>query len=54
MRTAYKISVEKPEEKRLVRRPRRRWEDKSKMDIKEIGCENEIVWLTIRSGGGLV
>jgi hypothetical protein len=33
-RNAYRISVGKPEGKRPVRRPRRRWEDNIKMDLK--------------------
>ena len=28
----------KPEGKRLLGRPRRRWEDNIKMDIQEVGC----------------
>jgi hypothetical protein len=36
-RNAYRILVGKPEEKRLLGRPRRRWEDNIKMDLGEIG-----------------
>jgi hypothetical protein len=32
-----KISVHKPEGKRPLGRPRRRWEDNIKMDLREIG-----------------
>jgi hypothetical protein len=39
MRHAYKILVEMPEGKRPVVRPRRRWEDNIKMDLREIGSE---------------
>jgi hypothetical protein len=35
-RNALKILVEKPEGKILLGRPRHRWEDNIKMDIKEI------------------
>ena len=28
----------KPESKRPLGRPRRRWEDNNKMDIQEVGC----------------
>ena len=28
----------KPERKRPLRRPRRRWEDNIKMDLQEVGC----------------
>jgi hypothetical protein len=34
---AYRIWVGKPEEKRPLRRPRRRWEDNIRMDLREIG-----------------
>jgi hypothetical protein len=30
--------VQKPEGKRPLRRPRRRWEDNIKMDVQEVGC----------------
>jgi len=30
--------VGKAEEKRLLGRPRRRWEDNIKMDLQEVGC----------------
>jgi hypothetical protein len=36
-RNAYRILVGKPEGKRPLRRPRRRWEDNIKMDLREIG-----------------
>jgi hypothetical protein len=39
MRNAYKIVVRKPEGKRQLRRPRLRWEDNIKMDLREIGLE---------------
>jgi hypothetical protein len=35
-RTAYRILVGKPEGKRPLGRPRRRWEDNIKMDLTEI------------------
>jgi hypothetical protein len=37
MRNVYKISVTKPEEKRSLGRPRCRWEDNIKMDLREAG-----------------
>jgi len=37
-RRAYRILVGKPEGKRLLGRPRLRWEDNIKMDLKEVGC----------------
>jgi hypothetical protein len=33
----YKILVRKPEGKRPLGRPRRRWEDNIKMDLRDIG-----------------
>jgi hypothetical protein len=33
-RNPYRVLVEKPERKRLVRRPRRRWVDSIKIDLK--------------------
>jgi hypothetical protein len=38
-RNAYMILVEKSEGKRSMRRPRRRWVDNIKMDLKEIGWD---------------
>jgi hypothetical protein len=37
MRNRYSILVVKPEGKRPLGRPRRRWEDNIVMDVKEIG-----------------
>ena len=34
----YRVLVGKPEGKRLLGRPRRRWEDNIKMDLQEVGC----------------
>ena len=36
-RGVHRVLVAKPEEKRPLGRPRRRWEDNIKMDLKEIG-----------------
>ena len=36
-RRAFKISTDTPAGKRSLRRPRRRWEDNIRMDLKEIG-----------------
>jgi hypothetical protein len=36
-RKVYKVLVGKPEGKRPLERPRRRWEDGVRMDLKEIG-----------------
>jgi hypothetical protein len=37
VRGTYNILVGRPEERRPLRRPRRRWEDNIKMDLREIG-----------------
>jgi hypothetical protein len=34
----YRVLVGKPEGKRQLGRPRRRWEDNIKMDVQEVGC----------------
>ena len=36
-RGVHRILVGKPEGKRPLQRPRRRWEDNIKMDLKEVG-----------------
>jgi len=38
MRGVYRVLVGKPEGKRPLGRPRRRWEDNIKMDIQEVEC----------------
>ena len=40
-RNAYRILVGKPEGKRSLRRPRRRWEDNIRMDLREVDCDPE-------------
>ena len=37
-RGVYRILVGKPEGKRPLGRPKRRWEDNIKMDLQEVGC----------------
>jgi hypothetical protein len=34
----YRVLVGKPEGKRPLGRPRRRWEDNVRMDLQEVGC----------------
>jgi hypothetical protein len=36
-RKVYKVLVEKPKGKRPLGRPRRRWEDRVRMDLRKIG-----------------
>jgi hypothetical protein len=38
-RNAYRILVGKPEGKRPLGRPRRRWVDNIKMDLREMECD---------------
>ena len=38
-RDAYGVSVGKPEGKRPLGRPRRRWEGNIKMYLREVGCD---------------
>jgi hypothetical protein len=38
MSGVYKVLVGKPEEKRSLVRPRRRWKDNIKVDLQKVGC----------------
>ena len=42
----YRFLVGKPEEKRLLWRPRRRWEDNIKMNLQEVRCGG-IDWIEL-------
>jgi hypothetical protein len=55
-RKVYKILVGKPEGKRPLGRPRRRWEDGIRMDLREIGLGMLIGFDCLRTGigGGLL
>jgi hypothetical protein len=46
MRNAYSVLVGKPEGKRPLERPRRRWEDNIIMDLREIGWEG-VGWIDV-------
>jgi len=37
-RGVYRVLVENPEGKRLLGKPRHRWEDNIKMDLQKVGC----------------
>jgi len=52
-RGVCKVLVGKSEGKRLLGRPRRRWDDNIKMDLQEVGCEvwTGSSWLRIGKGG---
>jgi hypothetical protein len=41
---AYNILVERPEGRRPLGRPRRRWEDNIKMDLRDIGF-GDVDWI---------
>jgi len=53
-RGVYRILVEKPEGKRPLTRPRRRWENNIKMDLQEVGFGlwTGSISLRIGTGGG--
>jgi hypothetical protein len=55
-RKVYRILVEKPEKIRALARPRRRWEDGIKLDLREIdwGVWSGFTWLRIGTVGGLL
>jgi hypothetical protein len=38
-RGVYRVLVRRPEDKRRLGRPRRRWEDNIKIDLREIGFD---------------
>jgi hypothetical protein len=43
-RNAYKLLVGKPEGKRTLGRPRRRWVDNIRMDLREVGW-GDVIWI---------
>jgi hypothetical protein len=53
-RGAYGVLAGKPEGKRPLGKPRHRWEDNIKVDLKKVGCRAWTVssCLMIRTGGG--
>jgi hypothetical protein len=55
-RNVYRVLVGKPEGKRPLGRPRRRWEDGIKMDLREIGWGvwSGFTWLRVGTVGGLL
>jgi hypothetical protein len=53
-RNAYRILVGKPEGKRPLGRPRRRWVDNIKMNLREDGIWIGLIWLRIGTSGGLL
>jgi hypothetical protein len=56
-RGAYRALVAKPEERRPLGRPRRRWKHNIKMDLREVGWGGAwtgSIWLRIGTGGELL
>ena len=53
-RGSYKVLVGKPEVKRPLGRPRRRWTVNIKMDFQEVGRGHglDMSWLLIETSGG--
>ncbi|KAJ4437004.1 hypothetical protein ANN_17136 [Periplaneta americana] len=45
-RNAYRVLIWRPEEKRSLGRPRRRWEDNIKMDLREVGYDDRL-WINL-------
>jgi hypothetical protein len=45
-RNVYKVSMRKPEGKRPLGSPRRRWEDGIRMDLREIG-RGSVDWIQL-------
>jgi hypothetical protein len=51
-RFVHRVLVGKPEGKRPLGRPRRRWEDNIKMDLQEFGGIVRTGWSWLRTGTG--
>ena len=47
-RGVYRVLVGKPEGRRTLGRPRRRWVDNIRMDLQEVGC-GHVDWRTLVS-----
>jgi hypothetical protein len=56
MRNVYNILVRKPEKKRPLRRPKHRWEDNIRLNLKEEVGRVQIgfIWLSIGKSSGLL
>jgi len=46
MRGVYRVLVGKPEGRKPLGRPKRRWDDNTKMDLQEVGC-GVIGWIEL-------
>jgi hypothetical protein len=51
-RGAYRVLVGKPEGRRPLGRPRRRWEDIIKMGLREVGWGGGIDWINLAQDRG--
>jgi hypothetical protein len=53
-RSVFRVLVEKPEGRRPLGRPRRRWENNIMIDLQKVGWGvwNGLSWLRIETGGG--
>ena len=53
-RGVYRVLVGKPEGRRPLGRPRRRWVDNIRTDLQEVGCGymDWMCWPRIQTGGG--
>jgi len=45
-RSVYRVLVGKPEGKRPLGRPTRKWEDNIRMDLQEVGCDG-MEWIDL-------
>jgi hypothetical protein len=45
-RGVYRVLVRKPEGKRSLGRPRRRWEDNIKINLQDVGCGG-VEWIEL-------
>ena len=56
MTGVYRVLVGKPEGKRLLEEPRRRWEDNTTIDLQEVCWRawTGLLWLRIGTGGRLL
>ena len=48
-RNVYRVLAGKPEGKKPLERPRRRWEGNIKMDLRQVGCGPEIEEVLVSS-----
>jgi hypothetical protein len=55
-RVHYRVLVGKPERRRPLGSPRRRWENNIKMDLQKVDCGSwtGFIWLWIGRGCGLL